>query len=179
MFRVYCSPWDRNSAAYGTPAYLPIYGQLRELLTRYGTLFEVWFDGANGGDGYYGGAREKRNIDRFTYYDWPTTWAGAPASARGLIFGDKSDCRWVGNEKGFAAEESWATFTPKGKTDPARPANGDTMNHIEGPAGHRNGTAWIPAECDAVAQGLVLAPERGRYRAHSGPTHGDIFQQRR
>ena len=150
-FGVYCSPWDRNSAAYGTPAYLPIYhGQLRELLTRYGTLFEVWFDGANGGDGYYGGAREKRNIDRTTYYDWPATWGLVrQLQPEACIFGDVGpDCRWVGNEKGFAAEESWATFTPKGKTDPARPANGDTMNHIEGPAGHRDGTAWIPAECD-------------------------------
>jgi alpha-L-fucosidase len=150
-FGVYCSPWDRNSAAYGTPAYLPIYhGQLRELLTRYGTLFEVWFDGANGGDGYYGGAREKRNIDRFTYYDWPTTWGLVrQLQPEACIFGDVGpDCRWVGNEKGFAAEESWATFTPKGKTDPARPANGDSMNHIEGPAGHRDGAAWIPAECD-------------------------------
>lgn len=150
-FGLYCSPWDRNSAAYGTPDYLPIYqAQLRELLTRYGTLFEVWFDGANGGDGYYGGAREKRNIDRFTYYDWPNTWQLVrQLQPSACIFGDVGpDCRWVGNEKGFAAEESWATFTPKGQTDPARPANGDSMNHVEGPAGHRDGTAWIPAECD-------------------------------
>ena len=150
-FGLYCSPWDRNSAAYGTAAYLPLYqAQLRELLTQYGTLFEVWFDGANGGDGYYGGAREKRGIDRFTYYDWPATWALVrQLQPSACIFGDVGpDCRWVGNEKGCAAEESWSTFIPKGKTDPARPANGDSMNHLEGPAGHRNGTAWIPAECD-------------------------------
>ena len=149
-FGIYCSPWDRNSAAYGTPAYLPIYhGQLRELLTRYGTLFEVWFDGANGGDGYYGGAREKRNIDRFTYYDWPATWGLVrQLQPSACIFGDSAGLPLVGNEKGFAAEECWATFTPKGQTDPARPANGDSMNHIEGPAGHRDGIAWIPAECD-------------------------------
>ena len=150
-FGVYCSPWDRNSAAYGTTNYLPLYqAQLRELLTRYGTLFEVWFDGANGGDGYYGGAREKRSIDRFTYYDWPNTWGLVrqlqPAAC---IFGDVGpDCRWVGNEKGYAATDSWATFTPKGKTDPARPANGDSVNDTEGQAGHRNGVAWMPAECD-------------------------------
>jgi len=150
-FGVYCSPWDRNSAAYGTPAYLPIYqAQLRELLSNYGTLFEVWFDGANGGDGFYGGAREKRNIDRYTYYDWPNTWGLVrQLQPSACIFGDVGpDCRWVGNEKGYAAAESWATFTPKGRTDPARPANGDSMNHIEGPAGHRDGAAWIPAECD-------------------------------
>ena len=150
-FGLYCSPWDRNAATYGTPGYLPIYqAQLRELLTRYGTLFEVWFDGANGGDGFYGGAREKRNIDRFTYYDWPTTWGLVrQLQPSACIFGDVGpDCRWVGNEKGYAAEESWATFTPKGNTNLARPANGDSRNHIEGPAGHRDGIAWIPAECD-------------------------------
>ncbi|MBL8767706.1 MAG: alpha-L-fucosidase, partial [Planctomycetes bacterium] len=69
---IYCSPWDRNHATYGTPAYLDVYRtQLRELLTGYGELFTVWFDGANGGDGFYGGAREARTIDRTTYYDWP------------------------------------------------------------------------------------------------------------
>ncbi len=150
-FGLYCSPWDRNSAAYGTPDYLPLYqAQLRELLANYGTLFEVWFDGANGGDGYYGGARERRNIDRFTYYDWPATWGLVrQLQPSACIFGDVGpDCRWVGNETGYAAEDSWATFTPKGKTDVARPANGDSLNHLEAQAGHRGGAAWIPAECD-------------------------------
>ena len=150
-FGLYCSPWDRNNPAYGTAAYLPIYqAQLRELLVNYGTLFEVWFDGANGGDGYYGGAREKRNIDRFTYYDWPNTWGIVrQLQPTACIFGDVGpDSRWVGNERGYAAEESWATFTAKGKTDAARPANGDSVNDKEGPAGHRDGAAWVPAECD-------------------------------
>ncbi len=115
-FGIYLSPWDRNSADYGTPEYITYYrNQLRELLTNYGPISEVWFDGANGGDGYYGGAREKRTIDNHTYYDWTNTWSIVrelqPAAC---MFSDAGpDIRWVGNEDGLAGDPCWATLNPQ------------------------------------------------------------------
>ena len=74
-FAVYLSPWDRNHPDYGKPEYITYFrNQLRELLTQYGDIFEVWFDGANGGDGWYGGANEVRRIDGRTYYEWAETF---------------------------------------------------------------------------------------------------------
>ena len=71
---LYLSPWDRNHSDYGRPGYLEAYRtQLRELLSDYGEITEIWVDGANGGDGYYGGANEERRIDRRSYYRWPET----------------------------------------------------------------------------------------------------------
>jgi alpha-L-fucosidase len=142
-FGVYLSPWDRNDPDYGTPAYIERYrAQLRELHANYGDIFLSWFDGANSGDGYYGGAREHRQIDRQAYYDWDSTWALIrqlqPHSA---IFSDSGpDVRWVGNEKGIADVD-----------------------------GYRNNKHWMPAECDvpirpgwfyhAAENHLVKSPE--------------------
>jgi len=143
-FGVYLSPWDRNHADYGKPEYLTYYrNQLRELLSNYGPLFEVWFDGANGGDGFYGGAREKRTIDRRTYYDWPNTWQIVrDLQPNACMFSDGGpDVRWVGNESGEAGQTCWATlnaadFAP-GEADEKRLNRGD-----------HPGTHWLPAECD-------------------------------
>jgi alpha-L-fucosidase len=116
-FGVYVSPWDRNAASYGSAAYVEMYrAQLRELLTDYGPIEEVWHDGANGGDGFYGGAREKRTIDKKTYYDWPRTWDLIRSlQPDAVIFSDVGpDIRWVGNERGIANETCWATYDPVG-----------------------------------------------------------------
>ena len=143
-FGIYLSPWDRNHKDYGKPEYITYYrNQLRELLTNYGPIFEVFLDGANGGDGYYGGARETRRIDRETYYDWPNTWALIrKLQPNANIFSDAGpDVRWVGNERGVAGETCWATLDRKdfvpGRADETR------LNH-----GDRPGTDWVPAECD-------------------------------
>jgi alpha-L-fucosidase len=150
-FGVYCSPWDRNHPLYGKPEYVQVYrNQLKELYTRYGALFMSWHDGANGGDGYYGGTREERKIDRLTYYGWDSTWTNLTRKLQPTanIFSDVGwDVRWVGNEKGFAAETSWATYTPRspdGKTV-GSPGYSDDYN---APTGTRNGLYWLPAECD-------------------------------
>ncbi|MGB7190233.1 MAG: alpha-L-fucosidase [Acidobacteriaceae bacterium] len=143
-FGVYVSPWDRNNAAYGTPAYLPIYRQqITELLSSYGPVFEVWFDGANGGSGYYGGARTTRHIDAHTYYDWPRTYEIVRRLQPDAVIhgGDKdADIRWVGNEKGYAAPTCWATFTPDDSVDGGTPEQLMT--------GTLHGSQWMPAECD-------------------------------
>ncbi len=143
-FGVYLSPWDRNSALYGTPEYITYYrNQLRELLTNYGPVFEVWFDGANGGTGYYGGAREERKIDRRTYYDWSNTRKIVrELQPDAVMFSDAGpDVRWVGNEKGIAGETNWSMIN----RDEFSPGIADqkVLNH-----GLEDGKDWVPAECD-------------------------------
>lgn len=148
-FGLYCSPWDRNNEDYGKPEYVEKYrNQLKELYSNYGNLFITWFDGANGGDGYYGGKNEKRNIDRSTYYGWDTTWGISRKLQPGaVIFADNGDVRWVGNERGFANETSWATFTPEPIAGKTVAVPGETDSD-KAQGGTRNGKFWKPAECD-------------------------------
>jgi len=148
-FGVYCSPWDRNNPAYGTPEYVQIYrNQLKELYSQYGTLFMSWHDGANGGDGYYGGRKEQRKVDQSIYYDWPNTWAiTREMQPKATIFSDIGpDVRWVGNEKGSADETSWSTITFVGK-DGKQPMPGFLDDSNLG-TGTRHGARWVPTECD-------------------------------
>jgi len=141
---LYLSPWDRNHPHYGTPAYIDYYrNQLEELLTGYGEINEIWFDGANGGDGYYGGAREERKVDKESYYDWPTTMAMVKEWQPGIqVFSDAGpDLRWVGNEHGHAGETFWSPISTDqlviGASDP------DYLNQ-----GEPEGDAWIVGQCD-------------------------------
>jgi alpha-L-fucosidase len=141
---IYLSPWDRNSTVYGTPEYLTYYrNQITELLTNYGNIFEVWFDGANGGDGYYGGARETRRIDNKTYYDWLFTHLIVrELQPNAVIFSDAGpDVRWVGNEKGMGSLTNWCLLNK----DDMYP--GGNFAHILG-EGHEDGEYWVPAEVD-------------------------------
>ena len=106
-FGVYLSPWDRNAPSYGdSPAYNRLFiAQLSELLTNYGRIDEVWFDGACGE-----GPNGKRQI-----YDWEQilqTIHTLQPDAVTAIMGD--DVRWVGNERGLGRVIEWSVtpFTP-------------------------------------------------------------------
>lgn len=137
---IYLSPWDRNYADYGKPEYITYFrNQLTELLSNYGPIFEVWFDGANGGTGYYGGANENRKIDRKTYYDWQNTYKLVRKLQPNIVIwndgGDRADLRWVGTEAGSVGETNWSLLN----------ATGDVpydMLHY----GVENGDSWVPGE---------------------------------
>ncbi|MCP4728173.1 MAG: alpha-L-fucosidase [bacterium] len=140
---VYLSPWDRNHKDYGTEKYIGVYrSQLRELLTNYGEIFEVWFDGAMGGDGYYGGANETRRIDNTVYYDWENTWKIVrELQPMAIMFSDGGpDVRWVGNENGYASETNWCTVK-KGILYPGIPGMNKQLQ-----TGYEDGELWIPTE---------------------------------
>jgi alpha-L-fucosidase len=141
---LYLSPWDRNHAEYGTDAYLTYFrNQLTELMSNYGEVFEVWFDGANGGTGYYGGANEERRVDRQTYYDWTNTRKIVrDLQPNAVMFSDAGpDVRWVGNEAGWAGETNWSIL----RRDEFYPGS---PNYRELTSGHEDGTHWVPAEVD-------------------------------
>ena len=139
-FGLYLSPWDRNNAEYGRDDYVETYHkQIDELTSNYGELFEFWFDGANGGNGYYGGANESRSIDARKYYDYErardTILKRHPNA---MIFGGTCQTiRWVGNEQGWAGDTDWCMINPESSD------NTKHLNH-----GSENGTHWIPAEVD-------------------------------
>lgn len=155
---IYLSPWDRNHPEYGTDAYNDVFvNMMKEVVSRYGPLFEFWWDGANGE-----GPNGKKQI-----YDWQrfqeTLRSIAPNTP---VFSDIGpDIRWVGNENGIAGSTNWNFLDTAGfKRGEGAPPN-DTLRH-----GNVNGAAWIPAECDvsirpgwfyhANEDSLVKTPEQ-------------------
>lgn len=139
-FGVYLSPWDRNRADYGRPEYITYFrNQLIELLTNYGPIFEIWFDGAHGGTGYYGGANEDRTIDRTTYYDWKNTYALVRRLQPDIVIwndgGERADLRWVGTEEGYVGETNWSLLNATGEV------TWPMLHH-----GVETGDSWVPAE---------------------------------
>lgn len=136
---LYLSPWDRNNPAYGDSLkYNDLYcDQLTELLTRYGPISEVWFDGANGE-----GPNGKRQV-----YDWPRFFRLVRRlQPNAVMFSDAGpDVRWCGNENGTAGDPNWSTVNPDVVTVPGADGPGvtDELQH-----GDPAGTVWRPAEVD-------------------------------
>jgi len=136
---LYLSPWDRHEPSYGdSPRYNEFYkNQLTELLTHYGPISEVWFDGACG-EGPSG---------RKQQYDWPAFWGTVRRlQPCALMFSDAGpDVRWVGNERGYAGDPCWATVDAAAVTAPGQGGKAiiSMLQH-----GDPNGTVWRAAECD-------------------------------
>ncbi len=135
----YVSPWDLHSQYWGNgtddyakKVFLPQCAELAE----YGTdQFEMWFDGATGGDhqGYYGGANEYRTIaDAQIYYDIPNLRDSIHNVCPDCVmWGVGGEARWIGNEAGWAGETCWSMGS--------------------GTSGNENGWEWVPGESDAKA----------------------------
>ena len=136
---VYLSPWDRNHPAYGdSPRYNDVYcAQLTELLTHYGPIHEVWFDGANGE-----GPNGKRQV-----YDWPRVWALVrKLQPKAVMFSDAGpDVRWIGNESGTAGEMNWSMVNPGVVPVPGVSGNA-VMQQLQ--HGDSTGIVWRPGETD-------------------------------
>lgn len=155
---LYLSPWDQNALSYGdSPRYNDLYvAQLTELLTRYGQIHEVWFDGANGE-----GPNGKRQR-----YDWPRIWSTVRRlQPEAVIFSDAGpDLRWIGNERGAAGETNWSTVDPSVITEPGMSGPAVTRQLQEGDP---DGTVWRPGETDvSIRPGWFWHPaEDGKVRS--------------
>jgi alpha-L-fucosidase len=136
---LYCSPWDRHEPSYGdSPRYNDLYcDQLTELLTQYGPIHEVWFDGANGE-----GPNGRKQI-----YDWPRVFGLVRRlQPEAVVFSDAGpDVRWIGNERGEAGDPNWSTVDPATVPDPG--ASGDAVTRALR-HGDPAGTVWRPGETD-------------------------------
>ena len=165
---IYLSPWDRNLPAYGdSPKYNEIFrNQLRELLTDYGEISEVWFDGANGE-----GPSGKKQV-----YDWASYYKVVrELQPNAVIFGMAPDVRWVGNENGFARETEWSVvpFNINGLNEKNAAVRKYPIDQIYIPGdltgvdlGSREkilnakGLMWYPAESDvSIRAGWFYHPE--------------------
>ncbi|MBN8850795.1 MAG: alpha-L-fucosidase [Sphingobacteriales bacterium 50-39] len=152
-FGVYLSPWDRNNRAYGTEAYNDYFvNQLTELLTNYGKVDEVWFDGANGE-----GPNGKKQV-----YDFPRWYKlirKLQPEAVIAIMGP--DVRWVGTESGYGREQEWSVVPFDASNIKATSDGSQTTVDVK-PVGDMTGDVlgsrekilkakalgWYPAETD-------------------------------
>ncbi len=134
---LYLSPWDRHEPTYGdTEGYNRFYkNQLREILTNYGEVTEVWFDGAKGPD-----AKDME-------YHWNDYYAIVRELQPGAVIFNGPDIRWVGNERGYARESEWSVMNrneqPFGFINPTQ----KDLGSLEA-LGQGDHLIWYPAETD-------------------------------
>lgn len=135
-FGVYISPWDRNHPDYGTEKYNQVYmNTMREIITQYGPLFELWWDGANGE-----GPNGKKQVYDFRAFEK----LARKLAPHTVVFSDIGpDVRWVGNERGIAGTTNWNLLDTAGFTR----GNGAPKTAVLN-SGNENGRNWIPAESD-------------------------------
>lgn len=131
---LYLSPWDRHDPRYGNERLYNEYylAQLQELLNKYGSIREIWFDGAKGS-----------NAPNMSYYfsDWFSMVSELQSTIN--IFSDAGPgVRWVGNENGYAGETCWSTINRTSLSI----GNGSIVDYLN--KGDPKGTNWLPAECD-------------------------------
>ena len=158
----YVSPWDRNRADYGSPAYVDVFWrQVLEVTSgAYGDIWELWLDSANGGSGWYGGARDVRSIEDSYYHIDGLVRKVREYQPGVCVFFDRmpGDFHFPANEKGELDSDARATFREKG--EPATPGWPD------GPKmGDPNGRHFSQPECD-----LPLRAEWFYDKAHDGYT---------
>ena len=185
-FGVYVSPWDRHDADYAKPEYVEKYhAQIKELLSgAYGEVFEMWFDGANGGDGWYGGAKDRRRIGVASdYYRFPEVFKFVrELQPKACIFAgesDDSDFRWPGNEKGELDPYSGATICTVGGFADGKYGNPEYgrrinrgMRNFENTAGHP--MFFRVCECD-----FPMRPGWFYHAKEKGKTKSGIYLLKR
>lgn len=152
-FGIYLSPWDMNAASYGTDAYNDFFiTQLTELLTQYGRVDEVWFDGANGE-----GPNGKKQV--YDFNRWYAHIRKLQPAATIAVMGP--DVRWVGTETGYGRETEWSVLPANNLDQNAVSANSQAEMNIK-PSGFLQGSdiggrdklkeakglVWYPAETD-------------------------------
>ena len=154
---IYLSPWDRNHPQYGTAGYNQVFiSMMKEVISRYGPLFEFWWDGANGE-----GPNGKKQVYDFKAFE-QCMRSMAPQT---VVFSDIGpDIRWVGNENGVAGKTNWNLLDTAGYSRGAGAPPTDSLNR-----GNEYGVNWIPAECDVsirkgwfyhqTEDGTVKSPE--------------------